>query len=684
MGLGFLAPLFLAAMAGVAIPVLIHLTHRPRENVVPFPSLIFLRRIPFRSVRRRKIRHWWLLALRAAAVLVLAAAFARPFLASANDLAAAGGVRERVILLDRSLSMAYGDRWARAVAAARDAVQALGPEDRGALVAFAETGVVVAGPTSDQAALTAALESLRPGFGATRLSAGVALAEELLAEAAGSPEVVLISDLQRAALADAEDFELPAGTRVTVVSLAGDVPTNLAVQDLAVERQADSDRERIAVSARVANTGTEAATRVPVRLELDGVEVAARATEVPARGATSVRFEGIPAPASAARLVVRAGEDPLPADNARFAVVTPGRSISVALVTENPGRAVFVRRALEVGADPRYTPRVLTPSAVSRRDLDASQVALFLEPPAGGTAREVARGFLTRGAGILIAAGSRDAAGPGAGADPSAGPRGPLVERLSDNGGRLGAPDYDHPVFQLFRTPRSGDLAAARFFRYRRVEPAAGLTVVARFDDGAPALLEASGAGQAKVLWWSATLDDAWSDFPLQPVFLPFLHQAVLYLAGYEPPRLSLTVGEPLDLSRVALAQGRAQLVVESPSGQRTPVAHGAGRPGTGLELAQPGYYVVRVPGASAVEAVAVNLRPEESDLEAADPAEVERRLAREGGAPAGQSLAAALPAAERERRQGLWWYLLVGVLSALMVESVLANRLPVSTEVTR
>ncbi|HEX9580917.1 MAG TPA: BatA domain-containing protein, partial [Gemmatimonadales bacterium] len=144
MGLAFLAPLFLAAMAGVAIPVLIHLTHRPRENVVPFPSLIFLRRIPFRSVRRRKIRHWWLLALRAAAVMVLAGAFARPFVASANDRALAVGTRERVILLDRSFSMGYGDRWGRALAAARDAVQDLGAEDRGAIVAFADAAVVLA------------------------------------------------------------------------------------------------------------------------------------------------------------------------------------------------------------------------------------------------------------------------------------------------------------------------------------------------------------------------------------------------------------------------------------------------------------------------------------------------------------------------------------------------------------
>ena len=688
MGLAFLAPLFLAAMAGVAIPVLIHLTHRPRENVVPFPSLIFLRRIPFRSVRRRKIRHWWLLALRAAAVMVLAGAFARPFVASANDRALAVGTRERVILLDRSFSMGYGDRWGRALAAARDAVQDLGAEDRGAIVAFADAAVVLAGPTSDQAALLAPLQDVRPGYGTTRLGPAVAMAEELLADARGHPEVVLISDLQRGAWSDTEASRLPAGTRITITTLAGDVPRNLAVHDVAVERLPERDRERLAVSVRVVNTGTEAAPRVPVRVELDGTELASQTTDVPARGAASVRFDGIPAPTGAARLTVRAGDDPLPGDNVRYAALQPGSTLRITVLSDNAARALFVRRALEIGSDPRFSPRVRPASAAGAADLKDAQVAVFLEPPATAAARQAARALVERGGGLLIAAGSREtAAGAVSGdpGDPTAGPRGPLVERLADNGGRLGAPDYDHPVFHVFRTPRSGDLSAARFFRYRRVDPANRFSVVARFDDGMPALLEVPAAGErGRVLWWTSSLDETWSDLPLQPVFLPFLHRVVRYLAGYEPPKLSATVGEPLDVGRLAVARGGAQMVVESPSGRRTAVAMAAGAGGPSVELPEPGYYMVRAVGGSGAEAVAVNLRPEESDLAALDAAEVERRLTRGGEPGGGAVVAAALPPAERERRQGLWWYLLIGVVSALIAESVLANRLPVSTEVIR
>ena len=90
----FLAPLFFLALAGLAIPVLLHLTQREKKQIVHFPSLMFVRRIPYQSVRRRKVHNWLLLAIRLAALALIILAFARPFIN-----------REVVILLDTSYSM---------------------------------------------------------------------------------------------------------------------------------------------------------------------------------------------------------------------------------------------------------------------------------------------------------------------------------------------------------------------------------------------------------------------------------------------------------------------------------------------------------------------------------------------------------------------------------------------------
>src|SRR4051812_2074637 len=135
--MSFLTPAFLLGLAAIAIPVLVHLIQRERKRVIEFPSLMFVRRIPYQSVRRRRIRHWALLLLRAAAIALIVAAFARPFLRQGATAAAAlGASREVVILLDQSASMGYGDHWTRAKEAARGVVRGIGPNDRATLVLF--------------------------------------------------------------------------------------------------------------------------------------------------------------------------------------------------------------------------------------------------------------------------------------------------------------------------------------------------------------------------------------------------------------------------------------------------------------------------------------------------------------------------------------------------------------------
>jgi uncharacterized membrane protein len=105
--MAFLAPLFFAGLLALAVPILVHLTHKERKDVVVFPSLMFLSKIPYQAVRRQRIRHWLLFALRCLALILLALAFARPFLnrASAATPVRGLGARELVILLDRSYSM---------------------------------------------------------------------------------------------------------------------------------------------------------------------------------------------------------------------------------------------------------------------------------------------------------------------------------------------------------------------------------------------------------------------------------------------------------------------------------------------------------------------------------------------------------------------------------------------------
>jgi hypothetical protein len=221
-------------------------------------------------------------------------------------------------------------------------------------------------------------------------------------------------------------------------------------------------------------------------------------------------------------------------------------------------------------------------------------------------------------------------------------------------------------VLSLFRDPRNGDLAGARYYRYRGVQPADSTRVLARFDDGGIAILEAQrGRGRALVL--TSTLDTWWSDLPLQPVFVPLLHRLASYGAAWraEPP--AMTVGD-------ALVIEDSTLVVVAPDG--TPVRAANGRGAEVLRLDQAGFYELREPdGSGVVRTVAANLDRTESDLTTMQPAALAAAAAPASAGNTAVRDAAVLTIEERERRQALWWYVLAAAIVLLTIESVLATR---------
>ena len=100
-GLGFLAPAFLAGLLAVAVPIALHLFRRRTDKVIDFPAVQMLPQAPVARQERRRLRDLLLLALRVAALVLLAVSFARPYIAG-SDTAVGGGAT--IVAVDVSLS----------------------------------------------------------------------------------------------------------------------------------------------------------------------------------------------------------------------------------------------------------------------------------------------------------------------------------------------------------------------------------------------------------------------------------------------------------------------------------------------------------------------------------------------------------------------------------------------------
>lgn len=688
--MSFLAPAFLAGLAAIAIPVIIHLINRERKVVVEFPSLMFLERIPYRSVRRQKIRHLLLLILRCVALALLVAAFARPFFERKQQAVSGTGARELVILLDRSSSMGYADRWAKARDAAIKAARGLSATDRATLVVFAGDASVASDPMATPERIVAAINATTLSAEGTRYAPALKLASQIIgASSLPRREVVLISDFQKVGWANRNEITFPKGTTVTPVDLGGPVAPDVAVSQVTTSRDSAGDRDHVIVAARLINTGAAPRT-VSATLTVGGREVQTKQVLVAARGAQQVAFSSIAVPSGATKGAVRITPDSLPQNDVLSFTIAPDEAVPVLVVeptNPRPNQGLFLTRALAIGDRPRFRVDEKIVNTLTPRDFDGRSLVVLdeVDPPNGPVGARL-RAMIEAGGGVVFVVGASHPESWSAewrAMLPAA--VGPSTDRLGDAGGSLSSIDYAHPVFELFNAPRSGDFSTAKFYRYRKLTPAAGASVSARFDDGSPALVERA-AVDGKVLMWASSFHPDWTNLPLQPVFLPFVHQLGKHAGRYADPRPWFIAGDVVDLSRHGeltspftagrSADSTVELRLQAPSGARERLtANGANHLAT---LREQGFYELgsKDTPVGSGRPIAVNVDPSESDLSHLDPQEIVAAVtAVDGQHQTGSDFGSATPR-DQEGRQRIWWYLLLGALLLMGIETAMSNRL--------
>jgi len=616
----FLAPLFLAGLAAVAIPVYLHLVRQHRAPVVPFSAVHLIRSAPVEQRSMRRLRDLILLALRAAALVLLAMAFARPFVSSA-----ASPSPVTVVAIDTSASMG-GDRFAGARAAARRAIDDAPSDHRVGVVAFDHSARSVLLPQSDRGAARAAIDRLQPGFGATRYAAAIATASDVFERAPG--RIIVVTDRQRAGWAGEASAKVPPGVDVAWVPVEAPA-RNAGVTALTVRgdraRATIVNGGREAVSTTVALKALAAGGGTEAQLESRQVSIAPGETQV-------IDFESS-LPTSGAVSAVVADPSGVPADDARHLVLDAAPPRRVLIVTsglDDDREAYYVRHALAAAPGSQRIDVTIAGGTVLRdrlaQSLDDVDVAIVLStrgiersgPPA-------IRGFRERGGGVLLVAG------------PTAEP-GVLAAMLDAGETRavpgaagsdaLAVSDARHPVFASLG-PLAGALGSVRVTRAMFLE-APGLGVLARYTSGSPAIVERRRDGQqGRTLVLTTDISNSWNDLALHPAFVPLIHEMTAHVDGRPRRSRAYTIGSP-----------------DAPSD----------RPG--------------IVNAGEQWRAAVNVDAAESDSAAFLDAEARSRIAVDERV----EQKAAIAKREREAEHPLWRYAIALMLGLLLIEGVIGT----------
>ncbi len=634
--MGFLGPLYLIGAAGVIVPVLIHLFGRRRPRRVRFPSLMFLQAAQQRRRSPLRVRRIISLLMRMAAIILLAMALAGPLTRSGllTRIASDGQVHAIIIDASASMSALSGDVSAseRAVVAARGVIEAL-PAGARVLLATAGAELRLAGdgePLSHAEAL-AALTDLMPTEERGRLPDVVARGLDLIAEADGAGSLFVITDLQATAFDDAAHVVDQPSTDVVLIDAGAQVGGNVGLTDVTVTGPAIKGRP-LTFSVRVDAWGEVEPERVPLSVEGIGETVSVGVTPV----------SGVPAWAEVHMTPDRSGvcsvsfslpRDAMPLDDRLTASVLVRDRLRVLVVgDESPTR--YVRAALDPYGDDERTVIAVdltSPTALADADLSRYDVVAVCDAPllpkssVDALAAEMADGL-----GVLVFMGPAAAANDYATrVFPALGLEGlaPGAVTAWPDGVALTVTENTAGPLATFLDPSAGDLGTARFTAARELLVPAHLrsAIRSRYEEGTAAIVEgASGRGRSALL--NMAPDDAWSDFTLEPTWVPFVHQLVYYLAAGR--NALVMAGAPGEAVVGTLPDGVTEAAVSSVDGAREeplPVENGVWR----YTPHRAGAWRVSVDGED-ICAFAVNL-----DRAEMDPARLEASRVRELLGPA-------------------------------------------------
>ncbi|TWT76391.1 hypothetical protein CA13_68850 [Planctomycetes bacterium CA13] len=680
--MSLLAPLFLLGGLAIGLPILFHLIRQQPKASVSFSSLMFLRPTPPTLTRRSRLDNWPLLLLRATALLLLAAAFARPFLRSTSLADADTMYRRTVLVIDTSASLQRPGVWTDATQRALQAIESLEPGTELSIVAFDQRTELLFGFEQShtlalpqlKAAATSIIKELTPSWRATQLGSALKRSAELASEVDESQEtngrqlhssIVLITDLQSGSeIESLQSFPWPKNVPVDIQIARGDTNSNAWAQILPTmveETDAGNDRVRL----RVSNSPKAATSQFRVAWQSSDLQAASELPVQVPPGESRVVSMSKPT-SEVTSLVLKNDENAF--DNQRFLVAPEPKTLKVLFVGNDarsyPPRESLLYYLMRVPfSDSLRTVSVEQSEKVEATLLNPETTPLVIVTKAIDSAgSKLLRQYAASGGRVLCVLGDAETDWNGALKAILADDSIAVSEANVDDYAMLSNIEFDSSLFESMADPQFNDFSKIRFWSHRRLDPLPEkVRRLANFDDGDVAIAEeAIGTGGIWILT-TGWQPDA-SQLALSTKFLPLMFGFFDSRSHLLSPLASSIVGDPVDWKPSKTAR------IIGPDGTEFAFAELSD-----LEsMDRPGIY--QYTDGTTVERIAVNLAESESRVDPLDPASLERfgiPLGKADTIEASQANARQKRDVELENNQKLWRWFAFAALGFLAAETM-------------
>ncbi len=670
--INFLNPLFLLGLAAIGAPIWLHLRRKDREQVVPFTGLRFLEDQPVAKAPPLQLKNIVLFLLRVLALLLLVAAFARPYFA-ARSLAATSS---RVFVIDNTLSRQAENGLEHDKKYVLDQIAQAGAHEQiGVVVLGSEPRVVVNFGDSAQDAREK-VQAIAPTTERGTILSALRQADFLLKQSIGeSKEIVVLSDFQKNQWtedANAPPFLAPGEVKMPFLS-ASDSRPNFYVAEPRVQRVFIGEAALIQFTALIGRTGT--IDKAVISLSANGREILHRPIGLDAKTdkiSVITQWESDPAEWLQGTLRVTADGDTLPQDDACYFTVPPITEGRVALLSDS----VYLQTALSGPVAHGHwkveplNPTKLVDANIASPDTFADILMIDGDYLQSAQARMLVDRYFQAGRGVFIMASRLPTLLTGflekLGFDP-------LPQLAAPGTGQLAPIRYfspDSPVFKPFLVPDFSNLQEVRV--NEPVHLAARDAKPILFGQNGDALLFDGTKDNGRFLLATFGFDRKQTDWVIHPSFVPFLDSALQYL------RPQMSVNDTLEPGEIWLAQIPPEL------GVKTVVLSRDGKEVARTAVNADHRALLRVPDEPGIYGLTYDAKPEVRQMLAVNPSERESELAYFTAAPdilkawtltdtkKPAEQAALVPASlMAAASSNLWWGLVLTGLAALVFEMI-------------
>jgi len=672
--LGFLTPWFLGGLAILGLPVYVHLLRQYRQKPIPFSSLMFFERRTQSSIKHRRLKYLLLFSLRCLFILLLALAFARPYIHS-TTIARANSGRTMVFAIDNSFSMQQDDRFANAKKAALDSINAMRPDDRGQVISFGGPSKLLTDMTQDKQSLRAALSAIEVGDDTSSYSELSRVLRSTAESLKTDITADVFTDIQKSSLPPSfSDLKLDDGTKMQIHPVVTAPIPNWTVENVEAPGRV-FDTKKVRTVATIAGYDTPEATR-KVTLVANGKTLETKSVKVPANGRATVEFLTLDVPYGMTRGEIQIDSaDAFPQDDKWLFSVGRADPKPALLVhaPDDTASSLYVKTALESSSEAAFTLESLPSNQTSNANVSKYAFVILSDPgPLPQKFEDALEQYVQAGGSVLITLGKNAVPGRHI---PIADLQ--VMALHSINPEResvltVASVDTSYPSFS-----RAQNWGGVEFFQAAKLQlPQASpdTRVAATLSDGSPLFIDRKiGAGHALV--FTSALDNIANNLPVEPVWLPFIDQTTHDMGGIGTAQGNYKVGSFVEL-RTSREKG-VPVEIVGPGDKRL-LSLSESTKASSFQFPSQGFFDIRRANGRE-ELAAVNTDRRESDF-AVVPQET---LALWKNTGVGQKSSPSTSSSDQQRddKAELWPWVLAMLVVLAVAESVLGNKQMTTSE---